>query len=85
MIRHYQDLHIIKNVDEFKIKLNDLTQAVQLSKLDLTTGLVREFPELQGIIGKIYADKEGIDKIIANSVGAKDVIKKCKVYNNLEN
>tara|TARA_Y100000590_G_scaffold428499_1_gene539901 strand:- start:1736 stop:2449 length:714 start_codon:yes stop_codon:yes gene_type:complete len=25
------------------------------------------------------------DKIIANSVGAKDVIKKCKVYNNLEN
>ena len=25
------------------------------------------------------------DKIIATSVGAKDVIKKCKVYNNLEN
>ena len=34
----------------------------------MVTQVVSEFPELQGIIGKIYADKEGIDKIIANSI-----------------
>ena len=30
-----------------------------LSKADLTTGMVGEFPELQGIIGRIYAAVDG--------------------------
>ena len=42
--------------------------ASRICKTDLVTQVVSEFPELQGIIGKIYADKEGIDKIIANSI-----------------
>ncbi len=37
-----------------------LERAAHLSKADLVTGVVREFPELQGIMGKYYAlhDKE---------------------------
>ena len=36
-------------------------RAARLSKADLITGVVREFPELQGIMGKYYAyhDREG--------------------------
>lgn len=42
-----------------------LNRALKLSKVDLTTKVVYEFPELQGIIGKIYALNEGIDEDIA--------------------
>ena len=34
-------------------------QAARLSKADLTTDMVREFPELQGIMGGVYARDEG--------------------------
>ena len=56
--------------DKLKLKLNKnhLTQAVKLSKLDLTTGLVREFPELQGIIGGYIAEVEKKDKLISLSL-----------------
>ena len=60
-------LNLEKNFS-FKINSNNLIQAVQLSKLDLTTGLVREFPELQGIIGGYIAEFEKKDKSISLSV-----------------
>jgi glycyl-tRNA synthetase beta chain len=34
-------------------------EAARLSKIDLTTEMVREFTELQGIVGGIYARREG--------------------------
>lgn len=41
-----------------------VVRAARLSKTDLITGVVREFPELQGVMGKYYAaydkEKEGI-------------------------
>lgn len=37
----------------------DLKLAAQLCKADLVTGMVGEFPELQGIIGSYYAKAEG--------------------------
>lgn len=37
----------------------DLRLAAQLSKADLTTEMVKEFTDLQGIIGGIYAREEG--------------------------
>tara|TARA_Y100000590_G_scaffold464632_1_gene634562 strand:- start:2553 stop:4628 length:2076 start_codon:yes stop_codon:yes gene_type:complete len=52
----------------FKINSNDLIQAVKLSKLDLTTGLVREFPELQGIIGGYIAEVEKKNQNICLSI-----------------
>ena len=36
-----------------------LEKAVELCKLDLVTGLVRELPELQGYVGSWYAENEG--------------------------
>lgn len=36
-----------------------LDQAAQLCKADLTTEMVRELPELQGIMGGLYARREG--------------------------
>ena len=35
-------------------------QAARLAKADLTTGMVGEFPELQGIMGRYYAGIEGL-------------------------
>ncbi|UCF67550.1 MAG: glycine--tRNA ligase subunit beta, partial [Acidobacteriota bacterium] len=36
-----------------------LTRAARLSRCDLTTGLVGEFPELQGVVGSLLAHEEG--------------------------
>ncbi|MEI7473964.1 MAG: glycine--tRNA ligase subunit beta [bacterium] len=56
-----------------KLNLDEaLTQKIEktasLCKADLVTSLVREFTELQGIIGGDYALKEGEDSLVANGV-----------------
>jgi glycyl-tRNA synthetase beta chain len=43
-------------------------RAAFLSKADLTTGMVGEFPELQGIMGRYYALHDGEDQQVANAV-----------------
>jgi glycyl-tRNA synthetase beta chain len=43
-------------------------QAAGLCKADLVTGMVGEFPELQGVMGGYYADKEGLDPEIADAI-----------------
>ncbi len=43
-------------------------QAAMLCKADLTTGMVGEFPELQGVMGRYYAKGEGIDDEIADAI-----------------
>ncbi len=66
----------INNIEELSKKISHLLGvdsskcviASRICKTDLVTQVVSEFPELQGIIGKIYADQEGIDKIIAHSI-----------------
>ncbi len=44
--------------------------AAQLCKADLVTDLVGEFPELQGTVGRYYADNEGYGKTIADAIEA---------------
>ena len=44
------------------------TRAGQLAKADLATHLVGEFPELQGVIGRIYASEDGEDAGIAAAI-----------------
>ncbi|MDB5048843.1 MAG: glyQS [Fibrobacteres bacterium] len=39
-----------------------------LAKCDLTTNMVGEFPELQGIMGRYYAIAEGMDPIVADGI-----------------
>ena len=43
-------------------------QAAQLAKTDLVTDMVGEFPELQGIMGRYYAQYEGIDNDVTYAI-----------------
>ncbi len=43
-------------------------RAALLAKADLTTGMVGEFPELQGVMGGYYARHDGEDTRVANAV-----------------
>jgi len=43
--------------------------AARLAKADLATGMVGEFPELQGIMGGYYAREEGLSAVVAEAIG----------------
>jgi glycyl-tRNA synthetase beta chain len=43
-------------------------QAARLSKVDLLTDMVGEFPELQGIMGRYYAQHEQLDDEVAYAI-----------------
>ncbi len=43
-------------------------QAARLAKADLVSGMVGEFPELQGIMGAYYADKQGLDPEVVDAI-----------------
>jgi glycyl-tRNA synthetase beta chain len=45
-----------------------LDQAVLLAKTDLTTELVKEFTELQGIVGGLYARAQGSGEAVAQAI-----------------
>jgi glycyl-tRNA synthetase beta chain len=45
-----------------------LADAAELCKADLTTGMVGEFPELQGTMGRVYALHEGVDPAVADAI-----------------
>lgn len=47
---------------------SDVDAAIQLCKADLLSGAVGEFPELQGVMGRIYALKEGVDVKVAQAI-----------------
>jgi glycyl-tRNA synthetase len=51
-----------------KVDLKALEDAAKLSKADLATEMVGEFPELQGEMGRIYAEKQGKSKSIALAI-----------------
>ena len=43
-------------------------RAARLCKADLLTEMVGEFPELQGTIGKYYAEAQGEDEAVAHAI-----------------
>ena len=47
-----------------------LLKAVELAKTDLTTELVKEFTELQGVIGGLYAKAQGLGENVAQAIYA---------------
>lgn len=53
-----------KSADELK----DIQRAAQISKFDLVTNMVDEFPELQGMMGEKYALKHGEKKVVAQAI-----------------
>ena len=44
-------------------------RVVMLAKADLSTGMVGEFPELQGVIGRYYALDDSVDARVAQAIG----------------
>ena len=45
-----------------------LAEAAELCKADLTTGMIGEFPELQGAMGRVYALHEGVEPAVADAI-----------------
>ena len=45
-------------------------RAAWLCKADLTTDMVGEFPELQGVMGQYYARHDGEDEVVARAIEA---------------
>jgi glycyl-tRNA synthetase beta chain len=46
----------------------DVRQAVELSKADLMTAMVGEFPELQGTMGRYYAEQQGLPREVSLAI-----------------
>lgn len=51
-----------------KVESPDLLRAAKLCKADLTTSMVFEFPELQGIMGRYYARISKESETVANAI-----------------
>ena len=54
--------------DELNINKEKVQVAASISKSDLCSDLVSEYPELQGVMGKYFALAQGFDQDVANSV-----------------
>lgn len=59
--------YLADKVGDKKMK-SDLVQAAELSKVDLLTEMVREFPSLQGKVGGLYAKEEGYSSIVWKAI-----------------
>jgi glycyl-tRNA synthetase beta chain len=53
----------VPGADEARVR-----RAAQLCKADLVTGMVGEFPELQGVMGRYYAIHDGEDPEVSNAI-----------------
>jgi glycyl-tRNA synthetase beta chain len=54
--------------DELLISKDQVELSASICKVDLISDLVREFPELQGIMGGYFAEAQGFDKEIALAI-----------------
>lgn len=50
------------------IEREEMEEAGTFMDFDITTNLVSEFPELHGIVGRIYAEKNGLRKSVAMAI-----------------
>ncbi|MDQ6987387.1 MAG: glycine--tRNA ligase subunit beta, partial [Mariprofundaceae bacterium] len=62
---------VLDNAKDMGVDSNIAQRAAYLCKSDLTTGLVGEFPELQGYMGAVYAHEfDGEDKNVALAIAS---------------
>ncbi len=54
--------------DDLNINKEKVQVAASISKSDLCSDLVGEYPELQGVMGKYFALAQGFDEDVANSI-----------------
>jgi glycyl-tRNA synthetase beta chain len=66
MERIAQDLAL--RLDGLSADVAEVRRAARLAKADLSTGMVGEFPELQGVMGRHYALHDGEDERVANAI-----------------
>ncbi|MCL4495134.1 MAG: glycine--tRNA ligase subunit beta [Firmicutes bacterium] len=52
-----------------RVQVEYLKTAIELYKADLLTQVVQEFPELQGIMGEVYARMEGLAVEVSTAIG----------------
>jgi glycyl-tRNA synthetase beta chain len=62
------DSRLRGNDSERALLADQAEQAAKLCKADLVTGMVGEFPELQGVIGGYYARAEGLPDAVADAI-----------------
>ncbi|MFQ5663262.1 MAG: glycine--tRNA ligase subunit beta [Terriglobia bacterium] len=55
--------------DGRRADIEGVVRAAMLSKADLTTEMVGEFPELQGVVGGLYARAQGEPPTVARAIG----------------
>lgn len=60
--------HIAVSLDLSSERQQLVAVAAGLAKGDLTTAMVGEFPELQGVMGGAYAREEGLDPLIVTGI-----------------
>ncbi|MBT3352963.1 MAG: glycine--tRNA ligase subunit beta [Nitrospinaceae bacterium] len=48
--------------------VQQVDKAARLCKADLTSGMVYEFPELQGLMGSRYAERAGVEAEVSNAI-----------------
>lgn len=56
------------NLGMAKAHVSDADRAAELAKCDLATEMVREFPELQGVVGGLYAKAQGEPDEVSDAV-----------------
>ncbi len=54
--------------DQLNLNKEKIEIAASVSKSDLVSGLVGEFPELQGIMGKYFALNQGFEEDVSNAI-----------------
>lgn len=59
--------YLCDKLDEKEVR-QEAVQAAELSKVDLLTEMVREFPALQGRVGGLYARKEGYSHLVCQAL-----------------
>jgi len=59
---------VLDNANRLGVDANEAQRAAYLCKSDLTTGLVGEFPELQGYMGGIYAEMDGESMAVSQAI-----------------
>ncbi len=50
------------------VDADNVERAAMLGKCDLLTGMVGEFPELQGVMGRYYAESDGEPQAVADAI-----------------
>jgi glycyl-tRNA synthetase beta chain len=61
-------IQLMDNMSFPTIDLLDVVLAARLAKADLVSGMVGEFPELQGIMGRYYARHEKLPATVADAI-----------------